>query len=209
MPAQRLLEQFGTDLMLLQSAPSTEEAHQYGRPKVDALLQFLPYTKRYWVTVYVKLEEIGRASQQFLAWRSDVEAMNLAALEIPMLPDYHAPERPTRFGERFTPPPEIIRHYLSNVEKRRRPTMNDVARALETWRRQRRFDAFRQMFSTLRTHPVNGVTMPIMLSALTESYLIRDYLHERREFREWVREHASESADIGPERSESIFTTLA
>lgn len=111
-----------------------------------------------------------------------------------------------KFGAQVVTPEAVIEHYLVNVSGHRRATLNEVSRALHTWRKSQHIDLFITLFDSLKQREVSEEIMPLMLSALTETYLMADQVPQRSAFRDWLKTHASDA--LGAERARHIFERL-
>lgn len=100
----------------------------------------------------------------------------------------------------------IIKKFHDEIDSNRMDTLFSIARDLRTWRAEKRIAWFDVLFRRLLEESVSEKTMPLMLSALTGSYLIRSEALSRETFRSWLRVKAGEA--LGHARAESIFSTL-
>lgn len=118
----------------------------------------------------------------------------------------YATSRHRRFGETMVPPEAVTARYLGKFKDAPETTLDDVARSLGTWRKQGELAAFSGLFERLYGTAVDEVTMPLMLSALGESYPLRNRLASRRQFHDWL--VAQSESVFGHDRTQRIFSRL-
>jgi hypothetical protein len=111
------------------------------------------------------------------------------------------------FGSEVTDPGVVLRHYFSKVVVNRRKSINDVSRAMHTWRVSGRLDMFRSFFDDLHVLECSDIALSLMLTALTESYPLAEKLPERAQFRDWLKSQVAKT--FSEERSNKIFSHLS
>jgi hypothetical protein len=136
-------------------------------------------------------------SYQTRKWLEQIASTNVPVIDLSHF-------LPTRFGERDVSVSNLLNRYFGNISRRRQETLDDITRALRTWRKSDNKAAFDELFARLKERVVDEqITLPLMMSSLAESYPVARQLPSRSAFRQWLVTQCE--GVLGPERARRIF----
>jgi hypothetical protein len=124
--------------------------------------------------------------------------------DVPVIQIHDFYAAPEKFGANSVSVDDVLNRYFTNVEQQYQSTLDDITRAFRTWSRRRDSAKFALLFDKLQQYDVAERIMPLMMSALAESYVLRSAVPSRADFRSWLVRRTSEV--FSPERSSRIFS---